>query len=132
MITAKYKLVPVTKTLDENNNEIITYGEAVTYGEDNTVVFGGPWGQYFEDGSPMYVWVDNTLPEPTAEEVKAAAVQALNNEYVPYLEELAAGWNKASIRHNTEDIAALEEEYNYVLADFQLQLQTINEGGGTV
>ncbi len=66
MIKPKYKLVPVIRTIDENANKVITYGEAVTYGDDNTVVFGGDWGRYDETGSPLYVWQEN---KPADEEV---------------------------------------------------------------
>ncbi len=55
MNKSKYKLVPVIK----NTDETITYGEAVAYGDDNTVVFGGDWGRYDEKGSPLYVWQEN-------------------------------------------------------------------------
>ncbi len=62
MNKSKYKLVPVIK----NTDETITYGEAVAYGDDNKVVFGGDWGRYDENGSPLYVWQEN---KPADEEV---------------------------------------------------------------
>jgi hypothetical protein len=51
MIKAKYKLIEVTT------------GNAVTYGDDNTVIFGGPWGACDEQGNPLYVWTDNIPDE---------------------------------------------------------------------
>ncbi len=50
----KYKLVEVATS------------NVVAYGDDNTVAFGGDWGRYDENGSPLYVWQDNI---PAGEEI---------------------------------------------------------------
>lgn len=35
-------------------------GEVATYGNDNTQVFGGPWGEVdFITKEPKYIWVEN-------------------------------------------------------------------------
>lgn len=52
-------------------------GEIVTYCDDNTVVFGGPWGAYDEEGKPYYIWVENIPEPPTPEQIQKALTDAV-------------------------------------------------------
>lgn len=47
----------------------------VTYGDDNTVIFGGLWGECDDDGKPYYIWVDNT---PSLGSLRVAKLQEID------------------------------------------------------
>jgi hypothetical protein len=100
-------------------------GEIATYGDDNTVIFGGPWGRYDDEGNPYYIWVEN-LPAP--EELKAEKINALNAEYIPAIEANDRAYAIASRKGNTELVAQLNTERDQLEAEYNQKMEDIQNG----
>ena len=99
--------------------------EVATYGDDNSVVFGGPWGARDEHGKPYYVWVENTV---SPEEIQVQHLAALDAEYQPQFQELQLAWAAASMDGNTDLAAGIQQDYLALKSKYQTKKEAIING----
>jgi hypothetical protein len=93
-------------------------GKILTFGDDNTQTFGGPWGELQAEGKAG--WVDNVQ---TATEIKNEESKALFSVYGNYINQLAIDWAVASIQlklgvGNQDVVDSIETEMSTQLTNF--------------
>lgn len=69
-----------------------------------------------------------TIAEPTAEEIKQKAIEALNTEYDSQFAALATSLGLATLSGDQAVIDGIKSDYTALKAEYQTKLEVINNG----
>lgn len=95
-------------------------GEIATYGDDNTIKFGGSWGERDELGA-LYVWVENT---PTQAEIDVQHNETIKAQIID-LEQLQHRALREIVLSNPDLLTSGNSSAVQKLQDIEGQIETL-------